>query len=170
MEVKYLQAIKAGIIGGVILAACMLVNLAIQIINSNISTFTGLGLVSCCVFLVEIIVLLGTGVLAARMAGSFITKMEESLIVGGIAGAIAGLIGTIIQVIGAIVKPWLTNTSYLDYSNYYPSNYGVGSSIGSMFSGLFISVCCCGPALVVMGAIIAAIGAVIYAVLVLKIK
>ena len=35
MEAKYIQAIKAGIIGGVILAVCMLVNLFIDIINSN---------------------------------------------------------------------------------------------------------------------------------------
>lgn len=171
MEAKYTQAIKAGIIGGVILAACMLVNLFIEIINTDISAFTGLGLLSCCIFLVEIIVLLGTGALAVKMATSLVAKLDESLIVGGMAGAIAGLIGTIIQVVGAVIRPWLSNTSsYMNYYNYYPYDYGVGSSVLSMFGGVVGAACCCGPMLIIIGAVIAAIGGAIYAVVVLKIK
>ena len=81
----------------------------------------------------------------------------------------AGLIGTVIQVIGAVVSPLLSHVS--SYADYYPYNdYGIGSSTLSMFGGLGISICCCGPTLVIVGAILAAIGGAIYAVAVLKIK
>ena len=177
MEAKYVQAIKAGIIGGVILAVCMLVNMFIGIINSNsysgvpdISAgLMGLGLLSCCIFLVEIVILAGTGALAVQMAKSLVVKLDEAAVVGAIAGAIAGLIGTVIQVISAVVTPWLSNVS--SYSNYYPyGNYGLGSSTFSMVTGLVGAVICCGPVLIIVGAILAAIGGAIYAVAVLKVK
>ncbi|HEY3421929.1 MAG TPA: hypothetical protein VGK13_02140 [Methanocellaceae archaeon] len=165
-----MQAIKAGVIGGVILAACMLVTLLIDIINSNTYVgLTGLGLVGCCVFILEIIVLLGTGALAVQMAKSLVVKLDEAAVVGAIAGALAGLIGTVMQVIVAIVRPWVTNvSSYSDVYNY--SQYGVGSSALSMFTGVVGAVICCGPMLIIAGAIIAAIGGAIYAVAVLKVK
>lgn len=175
MEAKYIQAIKAGIIGGVILAVCMLATLFIDIINSNAyvySGLTGLGLLSCCIFIVEIIVLVGTGALAVQMAKSLVVKLDEAAVVGAAAGAVAGLIGTVIQVISAVVRPWLSNvSSYANYYNYYPYNtYGIGSSTLSMFGGLVGAVCCCGPMLIIVGAILAAIGGAIYAVAVLKVK
>ena len=168
MEAKYLQAIKAGVIGGVILAVCMLVTLFIDIINSNTYVgLNGLGLVGCCIFLLEIIVLLGTGALAVQMAKSLVVKMDEAAVVGAIAGALAGLIGTIMQVVLAVVRPWLVNTSsYSDLYNYSQFDNGVISTLG----GVGISIICCGPVLIIAGAILAAIGGAIYAVAVLKVK
>lgn len=172
MEAKYLQAIKAGVIGGVVLAVCMLVTLFIDIINSNTYVgLNGLGLVSCCIFLLEIIVLLGTGALAVQMAKSLVVKMDEAAVVGAIAGALAGLIGTIMQVVLAVVRPWLVNTSsYSDLYNYSQYDYGIGTSALSMLTGVVGAVICCGPMLIIAGAILAAIGGAIYAVAVLKIK
>ena len=178
MEAKYIQAIKAGVIGGVILAVCMLVRLFIDIINTNnassyvsgiynpgiMTGLAGLGLVSCCVFLVEIVVILGTGALAVMMAKSLIVKMDEAFVVGAVAGAVAGLFGTVIQVLGAIVTPWLTHATYMDYY------YSYGSGILSTLGGVGISILCCGPVLIIVGAILAGIGGAIYAAVVLKIK
>ena len=172
MEAKYIQAIKAGVIGGVILAVCMLATLFIDIANSNsyvYSGLTGLGLANCCIFIVEIIVLAGTGALAVQMAKSLVVKLDEAAVVGAAAGAVAGLIGTVMQVISAVVRPWLSNVS--SYADYYPYNsYGIGSSTLSMFGGLVGAACCCGPMLIIIGAILAAIGGAIYAVAVLKVK
>ena len=94
MELKYIQAIKAGVIGGVILAVCMLVRLFIDIISTNSYSYVpgvssglmGMGLLSCCIFIVEIIVLVGTGALAVQMARSLVVKMDEAAMVGAAIG------------------------------------------------------------------------------------
>jgi hypothetical protein len=169
MEAKYMQAIKAGIIGGVILAVCMLVTLFLDIIRSNTYVgLNGLGLVGCCIFIFEIILLVGTGALAVQMARSLVVKLDEAAVIGAIAGALAGLIGTIMQVIVAVVRPWLTNVSA--YSSFSPSDYGIGASTFSMLTGVVGAAICCGPMLIIAGAILAAIGGAIYAVAVLKVK
>jgi hypothetical protein len=172
MELKYMQAIKAGIIGGVILAVCMLVTLLLDIINShNYVGLTGTGMVGCCVFIFEIIALLGTGALAVQMAKSLVLKLDEAAVVGALAGALSGLIGTIMRVVIAVVRPWLVNTSsYTDIYNYSQYDYGVGTSALSMLTGVVGAVVCCGPMLIITGAILAAIGGAIYAVAVLKVK
>lgn len=168
MEAKYMQAIKAGVIGGVILAVGMLINLFISIITSNLSAFTGLGLVSCCIFLLEIVVLIGTGALAVKMAGPLVTKLGDAIAIGAVSGAVAGLIGTVVQVVDAVVRPSLTSVpSYIDY---YGTDYGVGTSVLSSLGAMGATICCCGPALIIIGAVLAAIGAAIYAVAVVKIK
>lgn len=176
MEAKYIHALKAGLIGGVIFAACILLNFIIEVITSRSIALGSLGLVTCCVWIIMVIVLVGTGALAAFMAKGTIAKLEEALLVGVVAGAIAGLIATIMEVVVAIVRPWLVNSYVTNYySSAYPelsqySQYGLGSNLGQTAGGVVASLCCCGPAFIVIGAILAAIGAAIYASLKLKLS
>ena len=177
MEAKYVHALKAGIIGGVIFAACILINFIIEVITSRSIALGALGLLTCCMWLVMVVVLVGTGALAAFMAKGTIAKLEEALLVGAVAGAIAGLIATVMQVVEAIVRPWLINSaSVLNYySSAYPelsqySQYGLGSNLWQSAGGVIGGLCCCGPAFIIIGAVLAAIGAAIYASMKLKLS
>ena len=104
------------------------------------------------------------------MAKSLVVKLDEAAVVGAIAGAIAGLIGTVIQVIDAIVTPVAVKCVVIFELLSLWYDYGVGSSALSMFTGVVGAVICCGPMLIIVGAILAAIGGAIYAVAVLKVK
>lgn len=177
MEAKYIHALKAGIIGGVIVAACVLLTFIIDVITSRSIALGALGLVTCCVWIVMVVVLAGTGALAVFMAKGTIVKLEEALIIGAMAGAIAGLIATVMEVAEAIVRPWLINSaSVLNYySSSYPelsrySQYGIGSNLRQSTWDVIGGLCCCGPAFIIIGAILAAIGGAIYASLKLKLK
>jgi len=176
MEAKYVQAIKAGAIGGVIIAACVLINFLVEVIQSRFLALTGIGLVVCCVWILMVIVLVGTGALAVFFAKTTLVKLEEAVIVGAVAGIIAGIIATIMQVIVAIVRPWLVNSYAYNYSSIYNqySQYGMGNGLGSNLGqstlGVLGSLCCCGPAFIVIGAVLAAIGAAIYASFKLKLS
>ena len=176
MEAKYLQAIKAGVIGGIVIAACVLINFLVEVIQSMSLALAGIGLIVCCVWILMVIVLVGTGALAVFFARALVVKLEEAVIVGVVAGIIAGIIATIMQVIVAVVRPWLVNSNIYNYSSVYNqySQYGIGNGLGSNLGqstvGVLASLCCCGPAFIVIGAVLAAIGAAIYASLKLKLS
>jgi hypothetical protein len=156
VDPKYVAAIKAGIIGAVILAVLALINNVIDFINIR-----GLGFLPCCLFIVEIVLLLGVGALAVNMAPGLIKKLEEALVSGAIAGAItlilAGIVGIILGFLFAMLKA---------------TTYDLTRPIQGMPElphwGLFAGICavCCLPIVLVIvgviGAIVGAIGAAIY--------
>ena len=177
MDAKYIQALKAGIIGGILVAACIMVNLIIDIISSRMNSVGTLGMATCCVWIIMVIIMAGTGALAVYYARTLIAKLEDAIILGGLAGAIMGIIATVMQIVVAVLRPWLV-TSYVSeyYSSLFPDLYqysqygGLGSNLGQSVSGVIGGICCCGPAFIVIGVVLAAIGAAIYASMKLKLS
>jgi len=165
MEPKYVEAIKAGIIGGVILAALQVVNTALTLLNVvNVDKFStdpnaaingGLGLgiaaIGCCLCLLYILVLGGTGALAVRMTRMMLRDLNDAIITSALAGAVAGIIwgviAAILSMLQSLVKP--------DYSG---ALSGVG---GSLFAGV-CGIICCLPIGLVIGIILAIVGGAIY--------
>lgn len=156
MELKYSQAVKAGITGGVILAILILIRSSLDIIGSWTTSL--LGLIGCCIWLGEIIVLLATGALAVRFATGLLKDMNDSLMVGAVSGGVAGLIGAAITVIMAFITPLISGTSYTGTE--LPE--GLGTGLGLSILGGFGTACCCAPIYIVVSVVMGAIGAVIY--------
>lgn len=166
MEAKYVQAIKAGIIGGIVVGLCILLSILITAVASWSTALSWIGLLNCCILIVEIVLLCGVGALAARMASASIASLNDALAASAVAGAVAGVIVAIVNVIESILTPFVTRSEIYDvygtYGNYAPETLSAFGAFGSL--------CCCGPAVLVVTVILAMIGGAIYALLVLKIK
>jgi len=156
MELKYSLAIKAGVIGGVALAILILIRTGFDVVGSW--TTAVLGLVGCCIWLVEIVVLLATGALAVRYAAGILKELNDSLVVGGLAGGVAGLIGAVVMVIMAFITPFISGTTYSGTD--LPSEFSSGAF--QSLAGGFGAACCCAPIYIIMAIILGAIGGVIY--------
>jgi hypothetical protein len=167
MEAKYVEAIKAGIIGGVIIGFLVIVNLLIAVVASWSVALGGIGLLNCCIFIFIVVAMAGVGALGVRMASAAIRKLTDALVVSAVSGLVAGLIGAVVYIISQIVSPWLTKSSYA-YSSLYDT-YGL-STAGLSALGALGSICCCGPVILIVAVILAMIGGAIYAALVLKVS
>jgi len=135
------HAIRAGVIGGIILVV-------LSILNSGFS-ITVLG----CIFgLLTIITALGTGALASRFAHHHMGGMTEVITLSGIAGAIAGAIDGILQVVPNFIRPGFN--SYTIFG----------------FFGKEVTALLCAPGIILiyilMIAVLAMIGGVLYRALV----
>lgn len=134
------HAIRAGVIGGIVLAALAL--------PGTLFMFCGLNLV---LGLLSLLAAAGTGALAARFAHKHISGMTEAIVLSGMAGAIAGAIDGILHVVLSLIRP------------------GFNSSIFGFF-GSELSALACAPAVIILYiaiiAIIAVIGGVSYAAIV----
>lgn len=156
MELKYSQAVKAGVIGGVVLALLIILRSGFDIIGSWTTSL--LGIVGCCVWLVEIVVIMATGALAVRFALGLLKDMNDSLIVGAAAGGVAGLIGAGITVIMAFITPLISGTTYSGSD----IGSGLGSGLGLSLVGGIGSACCCAPFYIIVSIILGAVGGLIY--------
>jgi hypothetical protein len=161
MEAKYIQAIKAGIIGGVVIGFCIILTLIVSVITSS-TAFTALGALNCCIFILIVILLVGVGALGVRMASAHVMTLNDALIVSAVAGAVAGIISAVVYVIDSILSPLLTYNQVYDIYGYSPA--------GMSALGAFGSICCCGPAILVISVVLAVIGGAIYAALKLKLS
>lgn len=171
MERKYSVSIGAGVVGGILLSACIIINIIISVLTARVESLAPLGLITCCVWLVMLAVFLATGALAARWAGTEIKSLSDGVVAGAIAGAATGIIGTIMRTIESVITPWLLGQEYYDslYSlcgSSVPSSSLAEMSLGGLVGGL----CCCGPVIIVISIIISIIGAAAYATLVLKVR
>ncbi len=132
------HAIRAGVIGGIILAALAILG--------TLFTFCGLNIV---LGLLAILTAAGTGALAARFARRHIGGMTEKVVLSGMAGAIAGAIDGILHVILSLIRPGF-------------SSYSIFGFLGNEVSALI-----CAPVLIILYivviGIIAVIGGAIYA-------
>jgi hypothetical protein len=155
MEAKYVQAIKAGIIGGVIIGVLIIVN----------DDLSALSVLNCCDSIIIIIVMAGIGALGVKMASSLLRTLNDALIVAAVAGAIAGIIGAIVNIIMDIVSSLLTNNSI--YSSTLYDSYGYSTSTLSELGALG-SICCCGPIILIGAIMLAVIGGAVYGALILK--
>jgi len=165
MEAKYVEAIKAGIIGGVVIGFCIILTLIVSVIATSSTAFTALGALNCCIFILIVILLVGVGALGVRMASAHVTTLKDALIVSAVAGAVAGVISAIVYVVDSIVSPLLVHT---EVYNIYGSYGYTPASLSAL--GAIGSVCCCGPAVLVISVILAVIGGAIYAALILKLS
>ncbi len=169
MEAKYVEAIKAGIIGGVILAVLALISQLASILGyvnvedytndpSSILAVAGVGLaISCCICLLYIVALVGTGAIAVRMSNLLLRDLNDAVIVSAVAGAVAGLIWGIVSIVLSMLGELIKG-----------SGSGVAGRVGgSMFSGICGLICCL-PAAIIIGIVIAVVGGAIYWAVILK--
>ncbi|MDI6896624.1 hypothetical protein [Methanocella conradii] len=166
MEARYVQAIKAGVIGGVVIGLLTIMNLLIAVTVSW-TDISILSLVNCCIFIIIAVLMVCVGALGVRMAAPMIATLNDALLVAAVAGAVAGIIAAIIYFLTQVVSPWISNSYY--YSSYWGSHYGYSPAIQSAL-GAFIAICCCGPALLLIAIMLSVIGGAIYAVAVLKVS
>jgi hypothetical protein len=168
MEAKYVEAIKAGIIGGVLLAVLALISQLASILGYiNVEDYTsdpgaalalGLGAaISCCICLLYIVVLAGTGALAVKMTNLLLRDLNDAVMVSAVSGAVAGIIwggiSIVLSMLGELIKG---------------SGYGVAGRIGgSLFSGICGLICCL-PGAAIIGIVIAVVGGAIYWAVILK--
>jgi hypothetical protein len=156
MEIKNSLAIKAGVIGGVGLAILIVINSGFEVIGSWTTSL--LSLIGCCMWLVEIVVLLGTGALAVKYTAGYLKDTNDALMAGALSGGVAGLIGAVVTVIMAFITPLISGTTYT--GSELPE--GLGTGLGLSVLGGFGTACCCAPIYIVVAIVLGAIGAVIY--------
>lgn len=159
MDLKYSKAIMAGIIGGIIVAFLILIRSGIDVIGSW--TTSMISIIGCCIWIVEVVMLLATGVLAVHLARVALKDLNDSLLVGAVAGGIAGLIAAVTSVIVAFVSPFLMGTNYVGTDAESIAS-GVGFAGISSFTAGTISLCCCGPFWIVVSVFLGAVGGAIY--------
>ncbi|HMK46688.1 MAG TPA: hypothetical protein VK436_08685 [Methanocella sp.] len=115
MEEKYMNSIKAGAVGGIIMAV-------ITVIAHFI----------CCFGFVTWIVALATGVLAIYFGPTLITKIMDAVVVSSAAGGVAGLINGIVALLLALTSAGSSAAN--------GSALGAGVGIVAGIFGLVISV------------------------------
>ena len=167
MEAKYNAAIKAGVIGGVLLAGYVVLQLLLNIVN-GFTSLPGMNLLilacGCLWWAVLIVIGAGTGAMAVNFAAKAITKLVDGIIVSAVAGAIAGLIYAVVNVVVAFITPFLSVGSYINTSDL--GGQLAGGAIGSAAAGTV--TCLCAPVWVVIIIILAMIGGAIWGALKLK--
>jgi hypothetical protein len=167
MDAKYNAAIKAGVIGGILLSGYVVLQFLLNVVNTLV-TVPGMNMfiLACgCLWWAALIILgAGTGAMAVNFASRVVTKLTDGLIVAAIAGAIAGLIYVVMAVVIGFITPLLNIVPYLS-----TSDLGVmlGGSVG-IAAAAGIAVCICAPLWVVIIVILAVIGGAIWGALKLK--
>lgn len=155
MDLKYSQGIKAGIIGGVLIAILMIIGMLLNVLGSWTTSI--ISLCTCLNPVFEVILLLIAGVLAVRFSTGLLKDMNDALVTSAVAGGVAGLIAGVVAMIVNVISPFLLGTTY-GYED-------IGTSIGiaglsSLGSG--VCTCLCAPVWIVLGAVFGAIGGAIY--------
>ena len=164
MEPKYVEAIKAGIIGGIILAALELISNIVSLLRiikaEDLPTeanpaLTGAVvaaiLFGCCICILYIVVLAGTGAMAVSMSKGLLRDLNDAVVNSAFAGAVAGLIWGVASVVLGFLSSIIN-----------PDNATVASKFGGGIAKGICGIICCLPAEIVIGAVIALIGGAIY--------
>ncbi len=163
MQAKYNAAIKAGVIGGLVLAAYAVLQVVIGILPgvNVLTTVCGCLLIP---FVIAIAVV--TGALAVKYGAGAITRWADALVAAAVAGAIAGVIYGVVIVVVAFVSPLLNISSYTDTTDIgaeLASNLGVSAIAGT-------ATCLCAVVWLVAIIILAVIGGAIWGALKLKLS
>jgi hypothetical protein len=167
MDAKYNAAIKAGVIGGILLAGYVVLQLLVNVVN----TFTSLPginiliiICGCLWWVVLVVLAAGTGAMAVNFASKVVTKLTDGLIVAAIAGVIAGIIYAVVAVVIGFITPLLKVGPYLS-----TSDLGVMlEQIAAVAAVAGVAVCICAPLWLVIIVILAVIGGAIWGALKLK--
>lgn len=169
MQSRYVAAISAGIVGGVLLAGYAIVSFVLSLIAYN-AWVPGINMLSgvCgCLLIPAVIVLAAiTGVLAVMWAKAGLAKLADAAVIAAVAGAIAGLIYAVIKVVIAFLTPILMFGTAVD-----TSDLASGVALGGLFgAGSGVLACICAPLWLIAIAIVAAIGGAIYGSVKLKLN
>jgi hypothetical protein len=157
-------AIKAGIIGGLLLAGLELLTTLTTLLNlikvediptdaNAIKAGVGMGLVAldCALCLLYILVLTGTGAMATRMTRAMLRDISDAVATAAVAGAVAGLIWGVIAIVFRILTDIIS-----------PNHATVRSKVGSVAASGICGVICCLPAQIIIGIVLAIIGGALY--------
>ena len=101
---RFDHAIRAGVIGGIVLVVLSLIG---SVIN-----FCGLSLILA---LLALLTALGTGALAAQFAHRRMGGMTEVAVLSGFAGVIAGIIDGLVHIAISLVRPGFNSYSLLGF-------------------------------------------------------
>jgi hypothetical protein len=155
MEAKYGEAVKAGVIGGVLLAILFVAVIVIGIMVTDVTWFT-LGELLVWVLLGAVMLL--TGVLAVAGSGPRIANVDEAALGASLAGGIAGVIGAIVFAIAmAIIQFFLQYNFLADLGKF--EVLAARTTLSMVCGGI---ACCLLPFIVLAAIILAAIGGWIY--------
>src|SRR5512146_490073 len=168
MRSRYIAALTAGIVGGVLLAGYLAVSFILELAAWN-AWVPGVGTASnacgCLTLPAILIISLATGVLAVMRAKDLV-KLSDAAIVSALAGALAGLIYGVVNVIIAFLRPVIEFGTSVDSSDIMG-----GIALGSIFGGAGgVGTCLCAPVGLILIAVVAAIGGAIYASVKLNLK
>jgi hypothetical protein len=184
MEEKYKKALMAGIICGIILVILTLAYITVEqfVFGSQLqdmalkysdpnyippsdfsdilnTAIIGAGVSFFVLFALGALTFVGAGVLAARMASPYIKSRNDALIIGVVAGAAAEVVhrpfSMVFTFIADILRP----------SIYYT---GDTSTVLDAAIGLGGQAVCCFPIVFLLGIVLAAVGALVYAMLKLR--
>jgi len=163
MEDKYNQAIKAGVIGGILFIVLSIVDMGVNLLG----IWTLQLALACLLLLLAILIGAGTGALAVKFARPSLHNLTDACGVAAIAGLIAGVIYAVMRMVAAFVNAAATREMADNILNSYGlpayyGNYGVGQGLAGQ--------CCCAPFVVALVVIVAVIGGAMYAALVAKIQ
>ncbi len=168
MQAKYIAAISAGIVGGVLLAVYAIVAFVLELVNWSMSVpgvGTAAGACGCLTIPAILVIALAAGVLAVMWAKG-LEKLADAAIIAALAGALAGLIYGVVMVVIAFLRPVIEFGTAVD-----TSDLAGGLALGSLFGGASgVGTCCCAPVWLLIIAIVAAIGGAVYASVKLKLK
>ncbi len=168
MQSRYIAALTAGIVGGVLLAGYLVIGFILEL-GAWFAWVPGIGTASgaCgCLTLPAVLVLaLATGALAVMWAKG-LDKLSDAAMIAALAGALAGLIYGVVNVVIAFLRPVIEFGASVDSSDILG-----GIALGSIFGGAGgVGTCLCAPVWLILIAVVAAIGGAIYGSMKLKLK
>ena len=160
MEIKYMKALKAGAIGGILLIILSIINFAEIILSTQNMPIIEeiLGIVY---FLIVAIIAIITGALSVRFADSFIKDAKDVDSVSRVSGVLAGAFYGVTQIIIAIIRDIMGSKASI-----YLASLGIKenfNSIGQVFFGAVI----CFPVWLLIIMLLANVGARKYADIIL---
>jgi hypothetical protein len=155
MDTKYGEAVKAGVIGGVLLAILFVAVIVIGLMVTNVTWFT-LGELLVWVLLGAVMLL--TGVLAVAGSAQRLGNVDEAAMSASLAGGIAGFIGAFVFAIAlAVIQFFLEYNFLADLGRF--EVLAARTTLSLVCGGIG---CCLLPFIVIAAVILAAIGGWIY--------
>ncbi len=185
MDEKFKNAIRAGIICGIILVILALAYIIVEqfIFGSQLQDMAmkysdpnympptdfsdilngaiiGASISFLVLFTLGVLTFFGAGILAAKMASQYIKNPGDALIIGVVSGATAEVVhrpfAMVLTFIADIIRP----------TNYYTAD---GSTVLQAVLSMGSQAVCCFPVVLISGIILAVIGSLLYSIVKLKV-
>ncbi|HEY3274505.1 MAG TPA: hypothetical protein VGJ92_12110 [Methanocella sp.] len=153
--VSYTEAVKAGVVGGILAVVLSILMIGAGLAVTDMMWFMLSVLIIC---LLLILVMICTGIIAVVLARPHVKSVDDAAMVSVVAGAIAGFIGGGAFVISCELVQLLLQYDF--YAHLYRFELPATRDLGSMICG-GIS-CGCLPIVIVGSAILAALSGWIY--------
>jgi hypothetical protein len=185
MEDKFIKAIKAGIICGIILVIFTIAYIVVEqfIFGSQLQdmgmkysdpnyippadysdilngAIIGASVSFVVLFTLGVLTFFGAGLLGAKMTSQYIKSPSDALMIGVVSGATAEIVhrpfAMVISFIADIIRP----------TSFYTSD---GSTVFQAILSMGSQAVCCFPVVLILGIIIAVIGSLFYAMIKIKV-